>query len=73
MAKKSKKSPDPCSAARERIYKSLLKRNWLLAPSPVPVRLTTAAVGLPKRSITKARKRHAQLAAECVRADPRLA
>jgi len=73
MAKKSKKSSDPCSAARERIYKSLLKRNWLLAPTPVTVRATTIGAVLPKRFITRARGRHAQLATQFVRADPQLA
>jgi hypothetical protein len=72
-SKKSKKSLDPCSAARERIYKSLLKRSWILAPDRVPVRAMAVAAVLPKRSITRARRRHAQLAAKCMRADPRLA
>jgi len=73
MAKKSKKSSDPCSAARERIYKSLLKRNWLLALARAPVRATTVAAVLSRRSIARARRRHAQLSTEYVRADPRLA
>jgi hypothetical protein len=59
--------------ARERIYKSLLKRSWLLAPDPKPVRVIAVAAVPPKRSIARSRWRHAQLAAECVRADPRLA
>jgi hypothetical protein len=71
MASKSKKSADPWSAARERIYKNLFKRSWLLAPDPVPVRPVTVVP--PKRTISRARQRHAQLTAECARADPRLA
>jgi hypothetical protein len=68
MASKSKKLADPWSAARERIYKNLFKRSWLLAPDPVPVRAVP-----PKRTISRARQRHAQLTAKCAGADPRLA
>jgi hypothetical protein len=72
MASKTKKSLN-LERARERVYKKWLKRSWRLAPDPVPVRVTTIAAVLPKRSVTKARRRHAQLTAKCVRADPRLA
>jgi hypothetical protein len=72
MATKSKKSSD-LQRARERFYKSLLKRSWRLAPDPVQVHTTTVTAVPPKRSITRARRRHAQLAVERVRADPRLA
>jgi len=71
MASKSKKSADPWSAARERIYKNLFKRSWHLAPDPVPVRAVTAVP--PKHTITRSRRLHAQLTTEYMRADPRLA
>src|SRR5262249_49616770 len=47
--------------------------SWLLAPDPKPVRVIAVAAVPPKRSISRARWRHAQLVAEGVRAGPRLA
>ena len=71
MASKSKKS-SALQRARERIYKRWLRRSWRLVPDPVPVRTITATAVPPKRSIARARRRHARLVAKCSSADPRL-
>jgi hypothetical protein len=71
MASKSKKS-SALQRARERVYKKWLRRSWRLPPEPVPVRKVTATAASPKRSIDRARRRHARLIATCSRADPRL-
>jgi hypothetical protein len=70
MAKKPKKSV--VQRARERIDKELLKRRPLMAPDPQPVRVTKVTIVPSKRSATRARQRHAQLAAARIGADPRL-
>jgi len=70
MAKKPKK-PD-LQRAKDRNYKGP-KRDQLMAPDPERVRVTKVTVVPPKHSATRARQRHAQLATQCMRADPRLA
>jgi hypothetical protein len=59
MAKKSKRSKPDMQRARERIYRGLLRRSQLMQ--------------LMTSDRIRARQCHAQLAAECVMADPRLA
>src|SRR5215813_4225448 len=71
MASKSKKS-SALQRARESVYKKWLRRSWRLAPDPVPVRTIAATAVPPKRSIDRARRRHARLVEKCSRADPRL-
>jgi hypothetical protein len=54
MAKKPKKSADPCRAARGRIHKTLetlFKGSWLLAPDPDP---GPVRVDHGRRSVTEA-------------------
>ena len=52
--------------------KELLKRIRLMAPDPQPVRLIKVTIVPSKHRATRARQRHAQLAAARIGADPRL-
>jgi hypothetical protein len=70
MAKKPKKFD--LQRARDRIYKVLIKRSPLTAPDPHPVQSSKITIVVSKRIATRARQRHAQLAAARIGADPRL-
>jgi hypothetical protein len=70
MGKKPKKSV--VQRPRERIYKRPVKDSWILVSDPAEQRLTKVTAAPSQYKVTRACRRHAQLAAARIGADPRL-
>lgn len=70
MAKRPKKSV--VQRGRERIHKRPLKHSWILVSDPAEPGVTKVTGAPSKYKVTRACRRHAQLAAARIGADPRL-